>query len=158
MESKHLLSITWGKAFDEIYCHHASLSIPYHPDSLFAPEYVRIGITIRTNIIKKKKIDKSLDAQISKYLPCALSGQSLIVALNDTAIVDALCLNSWSSLKNNKRGTPKQIPVNISYSIDGIEEFVLPFDIGNNGTPYLMFEKEFESMANGDKIDTNISL
>ena len=70
--TRHRLDITWAKAFDEVYCHHASLFIPFVQESLFdAPELVKIGVTVRYNTVKGRKIISTSCSDFQEFLPCA---------------------------------------------------------------------------------------
>ncbi len=154
----HSLNITWGKAFGEIYCHHASLTIPYKGMSLFNPEIVQISLTVRTNNIEKGVISGYSDKTIRNYLPCSPVNDGLIVPLNSTPIIDAISLNSWTSLKGGDRGTLKEFPICIAYKIAEDEEIVLPFNHVKGEIPYILSEPQFVGMKDGDKIEVTIKL
>lgn len=153
----HHLNITWSKAYGESYCHHASLFIPFQSFSLFLPEIILIGVTVRKNIIEKRKITKSIDKCIAFYLPCVNVDGGLIVPLNSSQIIEALCLNSWTSLKDNVRGSQKDFPINMFYKLEDSDEVILPFDYNHAGTPYMIIEPKLAELAEGDKIDSIIS-
>lgn len=153
----HSLNITWGKAFGEAYCHHASFIIPYNEVSLFTPKIVRVGVTIRCNMIKKQKVVNYIDKRIWNCLPCLIKDGAIEVLLNSSQILEALSLNSWTSLKDNVRGTQKEFPINIFYNLEDTGEIILPFDYDHAGTPYMIMEPKLVDMADGDKIDSAIS-
>lgn len=154
---QHHLNITWGKAYGESYCHHSSIFIPYQSLSLFSPEIIHIGVTVRTNIIEKGKITRSIDKRIAYYLPCVNVDGGLNVPLNSSQIIEALCLNSWTSLKDNIRGSQKEFPINMFYKLEDSDDVILPFDYEHAGTPYMAIESKLADMADGDKIDSIIT-
>lgn len=158
MTKNHILSLTWAKAFGDIYCHHASLLIPYKPASIFPPQVIRIGLTIRTNMIQKGKIITHIDSTTTVYLPCELSDDGLSVALNSTAIVDGIGSDSWTSLKGGRRGTPKSYPIKLSYHIEDNDEVSYEFDTEKLRTPYLLSEENFKQLKDGEQIDVEINL
>lgn len=157
MTTKHALSVVWAKAFGDIYCHHASLFIPYFSTSLFPPENVLVGITVRTNIIEKGKTTKSIDSRVARFLPCKLIDGGIEVALNSSAIIDAISLNSWTSLRDGSRGKQKEFPINMFYKIEN-DEVLLTFGHNNTMTPYLICEDKFAALTDGDKIEAIIPL
>lgn len=157
MHTKPTLNITWGKAFGEIYCHHATLHIPYQSETLFSPEIIRVGVTIRTNIIEKGEIVGKSDKTISNYLPCSSSNGMLIVPLNSTPIIDGLSLNSWTSLKNGERGAHKEFPINLLYKIGDNEDVILPFNHEASETPYILSEGKFINLNDGEKTEITIN-
>ncbi len=154
----HSLNITWGKAFGEIYCHHASLTAPYDEMSLFTPDIVQVSLTVRTNNIEKGTISGYSDKTIKNYLPCYSVNGGLIVPLNSTPIIDGISLNSWTSLKGGDRGTLKEFPICIAYKIADKEEIVLPFDHVKGEIPYILSEPQFVGMNDDDKIHITIKL
>lgn len=157
MNKQHILNLTWAKAFGEIYCHHASLFIPYDSTSLFSPEIISIGVTVRTNLIEKRKIASSFDKRQSHYLPCNTVEGGIVVPLNSSEIIEELSLNSWTSLKDSSRSIQKKFPINIYYKLEPeADEVILPFDHLNAGTPYMIDEPKFLKMSDGDKIDSTI--
>lgn len=152
------LNITWGKAFGEIYCHHASLCIPYKNDNLFSPENIRVGVTIRTNVIEKGEIVGKSDRTIANYLPCNFSDCTLVIPLNSTPIIEGISLNSWTSLKGGKKGTHKEFPISILYQIGEEDEVVIPFNHEKAETPYIISENKFSDLQDGDKVEVSINL
>ncbi len=156
MKRQNSLNVTWAKASGEVYCHHASINIPFKA-SLFPPEIVYVGVTVRTNIIQKKKIVKSFDKRISRFLPCKVEDDILVIPINSASIIEGLSLNSWTSLKHKGRGTPKEIPINVFYKVEEDPEVSLTFDYKNGKTPYLIGEPDFINLKDGDKIDSLIT-
>lgn len=153
--TKHRLDITWAKAFDEVYCHHASLFIPFVQESLFdIPGLVKIGVTVRYNTVKGRKIISTSCSDFQKFLPCTQTDGGLIVQLNSSQLIDALSLNSWTTLKNGKRGTQKEFPTRIFYAVGENDTVELPFCA--NSTPFLTSEDRFSELADGEKLDTVI--
>ena len=155
MKNKHYLHIVWAKAFDEIYCHHASLFIPDVSNSLFPPELVCVGVESRKKVLLKKK-KKNIDKEVSNYLPVTQFEGGLLVPLNSTQIVDAISLNSWSMFKTGKRKELKEFPTSIFYKIDSGEKITLPFNFKEKKTPYLLFESQFGDISGGDKVESKI--
>lgn len=157
MKPNPILKITWGKAFDEIYGHHASLFIPYESQSLFPPETVWVGVTIRTNEIIKKKIASYSESTFSYHLKCEILADGISVPLNSSQLLDGICVDSWTILKDGIRGTHKQFPVSIFYSIPGEIPVTINFDHENSDTPFLKSEPKLKGLQNGDTIDVSIN-
>ena len=154
---KPILNITWGKAFGEIYCHHATLHIPFQNDTLFSPEIIRIGVTIRANVIEKGEVVGKSDKTIYNYLPCRCSDGMLVVPLNSTPIIEGISLNSWTSLKGGERGTHKEFPIAVVYQIGDEDEIAMPFNHEKAESPYILSESKFANLQDGDKIDVSIN-
>lgn len=153
--AKHRLYITWAKAFGEIYCHHAYLFIPFVPESLFDfPNLAKICVTVRYNTIKDRKIISSSCYDVQQLLPCLQVKDGLRVDINSAKLIDAMCLNSWTTLRDGSRGSQKEFPTRILYSFDDKDPVELPF--AHDATPFLMFEKRFADLSDGDKFDTTI--
>ncbi len=150
------LHITWSKAFGEVYCHHASLFIPFNLNTLFPPEIVRVGVTIRANNLDKGKIYGYSDKDMVNFLPCKYVEGGLNIPLNSTLIVDGISLNVWTSLRGGDRGTLKEFPIRLTYQIGDDEVCELPFDPICVKTPYLYSEKHFTKLYDGDKVDVTI--
>lgn len=153
--TRHRLDITWASAFGEIYCHHASLFIPFIPKSLFdAPDLVEIGVTVHGNIVKGGEIISTSCRNIQYFLPCVQTNEGLIVQINSAPLIDAICLNSWTTLKDGKRGTQKEFPTRIFYTIKDKETVELSFSVDT--TPYLSAEDQLSELAEGQTLDTTI--
>lgn len=153
--TKHRLDITWAKAFGEVYCHHASLFIPFVQESLFdVPSLVKVGVTVRYNTVKVRKIISTSCSDFQRFLPCCQTDGGLIVQINSAPIIDALSLNSWTTLKNGKRGTQKEFPTRIFYVIGDNEPSELPFKAVS--TPYLVAEDQLSGLADGEKLNSTI--
>lgn len=152
------LHITWGKAFGEIYCHHASLFIPYVSGSLFSPDIILVGVTVRANNIEKGEINGYSDKEIINYLPCNHVEGGLHIPLNSTPIIDGISLNSWTSLKNGERGAHKEFPIRLIYQVGTDEVNELPFNHSASQTPYILSEKHFSNIKDGEKVDVTINL
>lgn len=157
MKKNHSLNITWSKAYGEPYCHHASITIPRDEIQLFGPELVYVGVTVRNNVIVKREVTNCYDKRIDCFLPCEMMDGAIEVRLNSSQIVEALCLNSWTTLKNKVRGTQKEFPINIFYKLEDADEVVLPFDYEHAGTPYMVMEPKLAAMADGDRIESTIT-
>ena len=153
-KTKHRLDITWAKAFDEVYCHHASLFIPFASELFVdAPLLVQVGVRVRYNTVKGRKIISATYSDFKNYLPCVQQDGGLIVPINSSQLIDAISLNTWTSLKNGKRGTLKEFPTRLFYLIGENYKVELPFN--TDTTPYLFFEKQFSELVDGQKIDTS---
>lgn len=150
---KHSLRLTWSKAFNEIYCHHATLFIPAEQFSLFSPEHVTVSVTVRKIIILNRK-RRHIDRRFSCFMPCISTEDGIKVPLNSTEIVEALSLNTWTRKKDGSRSMLKEFPVNVSYRMDYDREIAFPLA----RTPFLADEEKFAGMSNGDKLDTEIFL
>ena len=158
MYTRPFLRITWAKAFDEVYCHHASLFVPRESQSLFPPEVVRIGVVARTNIVEDKKVKSYYNQTESCYLPCDIVADGFDVLITSTSLIDKICLDSWTTLKNKARGIHKQFPTAIFYQIHGEPQRVFPIDFENWNTPYLLSEPKILELKEGEKVDVEISL
>lgn len=156
MEKHTILRITWGKAFDEIYCHHASLFIPYISSSLFPPEFVRVGVTVRDNIIEKGKIVFYNDRTSSCYLRCTIIENGLDIPLNDALLLNGLSIDSWTKLRNGHRGIHKNFPISLFYQLPNTDPIFISINHAQKRTPYLISEPKFAGLKNGDKIDVEI--
>lgn len=156
--TNHILNIVWGKAFGEIYCHHASLTIPYEEMTLFHPNIVQVKVTVRTNIIEKGLISGHFDKTVTNYLPCTPVQGGLFIPLNSTPIIEGISLNSWTSLKGGDRGTLKEFPTCISYKVEDNEEVSLQFNHDEEKIPYMISEPKFVGMKDGEQVEITIKL
>lgn len=147
------LHITWAKAFGEIYCHHASLHIPYTGSSLFPPELIQVGITVRTNIVSNDKINGHYDNRFECYLPCRVVDDVITVQLNSTSIVENISMNSWTTFKSGERKSIKSFPIDMSYRIADGEKIILPFAPEKGKTPVLVCEHSFDQLTDTDMQD-----
>lgn len=151
------LYITWSKAFGEIYCHHAELFIPYVSSSLFSPDIVRVGVTVRFNNIEKGEIIGYSDKDIVNYLPCNPVDGGLQIPLNSTPIIEGLSLNTWTSLKNGERGAHKEFPLHLTYQVGTDDIKKLAFNHNASQTPYILGEKHFAKLKDGENVDVIIN-
>lgn len=152
------LCITWAKAFNEIYCHHASLTLPLVINSLFAPEIAKVSVNVRFNTIEKGVVKNFSDKTISRYLPVKFDNQSIIIQLNSTEILDSLCENGWTTLKGGKRGAPKSFPLAISVSLEDTIVSEFPFLYESGKFPFTICETVFNSLNDSEKVETTIYL
>ena len=152
------LNITWGKAFGDVYCHHASLFIPTFVESLFTPEIVKVSVRIRLNTIEKGEVKSFSDKTISRFLPVKFENQSMLIPLNSTEILECLCENGWTTLKGGKRGAPKSFPLSISVSSEGINPMDYSFLSDKGQFPFTICEGVFDALNDSDKVDTKIIL
>ena len=153
---KSRLSITWGKAFDEIYCQHSILRIPFTSSSIFLPELAKISVELRTNIIEKGVIKRSSDKTITRYLPCKHKDGYCIIELNSIEIIDSLCENGWTKLKDGNRGAPKSYPRSISVSFEEELTTQFDFDYNSNKFPFTISEVYLSMLSNNEKVKTII--
>lgn len=150
------LQLVWGKAFDEIYCHHATLEVAYTASSLFSPELAKVSVLIRSNTIEKGKVSSFSDKKLTRYLPCAANNSSLTIPLNSTEILDALCENGWTKLKTGDRGAPKSFPLSMDVEIESELIQSLKFNHETGKYPYTLCESHFSTLKNGETIETII--
>lgn len=149
--------ITWAKAFGEVYCHHATLFIAFFSDTLFTPYIVRVGVRSRNNMIEKGVIANSSEKQVAYYLPCTYKQDMMIVPLNSTQIIDNLSLDSWSTLKDGSRGAHKEYPLSLFYRFDDSSDDINHlFKHEENLTPFLLSEKYFNRLKDGEQVDVTI--
>lgn len=152
------LNITWGKAFGDVYCHHASLFIPTFVESLFTPEIVKVSVRIRLNTIEKGEVKSFSDKTISRFLRVKFENQSMLIPLNSTEILECLCENGWTTLKGGKRGAPKSFPLSISVSSEGINTMDYSFLSDKGLFPFTICEGVFDALNDSDKVNTKIIL
>lgn len=150
------LYITWGKAFDEIYCHHAILRFPYNSNSLFTPDLSKVSVNVRFNMIEKGVVKSSSDKLITRFLPCSIKDGFCEIPLNATETIDSLCENGWTTLKGGKRGAPKSYPLEISVSLENEEPIVLSFAHESGKFPFTFSEHLFNDLQESEKIETII--
>lgn len=152
------LKITWAKAFNEIYCHHASLYIPFISDSLFSPELVKITVHVRENIIEKGGITGFVAKSISRFFPIMYENNYIKIDLKTPEILDSLCENGWTRLKSGERGLPKSFPLSIESSIDGKEPAIFDFKYELGLYPFTICENFLNDLQESQKIQFEIEL
>lgn len=152
------LSIAWGKAYGNVYCHHAVLSIPYESDSLFEPEIAEINVKVRMNRIENTVIKSFTDKVISFFLPCSYKDGRCIVPLNSPELIKALCENEWTKLKDGVLGAPKSHPLSISVTLESQPVTCFEFNHADGKYPYTLCEDHFKQLSNGQTIETAIVL
>lgn len=153
----HKLRLKWSKAFGELYCWDASLIIPYSNASLFPPEYVRVGVTVRSNDIKKGNVLDHYDRSVVRYLPCLVKDEYIELPLAHPSLIDGLSLDGWTSAKK-KGNVLKDFPVSMFYQLPDEDVVTLPFDYENLLTPFLISKPLISNLKDGEKIDVEIIL
>lgn len=153
-----ILNITWAKSFDQVYCHHALLSFSFVTDGLFPNEYFRISIGIRQQTIENGKIKNFHDKKLFAHIPGKYNNGKIYIPLNSVKILDSLCENSWTSLKNGKRGATKSFPISISVNRDNKTIFDFSFHHLKEKFPFTICENEFTKLKNDEKLETLIVL
>lgn len=152
------LSITWHKVENEIYCHHAYISLPVKWQSLFAP--INSEITIET-VSKSRNTDNIWTSYFHKVMRILPINKSTVgsyqVNLNSPEILDALTLNEWTLGKNGKKVTLKAYPIRLTAKVDD-RNYIFNFDGALWQTPRLICNKEVEQMQLGEKLETIIYL
>lgn len=158
LDNTPFLGIVWGKAFGEIYCHHAYFSAPISNTSPSQSEYAKICVFVRQNIIEKGKITRFSDSSVSSFLKADMNSGRMNIPLNSPEILDALCENGWTSLKDGKRGAPKSFPLSFGFSINDEEMSIFNFSHETGKFPFTISEGLFSTMKEEDKIETIIFL
>ena len=152
------LKIVWAKAFKEVYCHHASLTFPYVPAELFPSDYFKISVGVRQQTIDKGKVKNFNDKIISSHMPGIYEDGIVTVPLNSVQILDCLCENGWTSLKNGKRGATKSFPLSITVHNDNKKHLEFLFHHLESKFPFTICENEFNKLNNDEKLETVIEL
>lgn len=153
----HKLRLKWSKAFGELYCWDAALYIPYQHHSLFPPEYIRVGVTMRSNDIKEGKVMGHYDRTVDRYLPCKVGDTHLELLLAHPSLIDGLSLDGWTSAKK-KGNVLKDFPVSMFYQLPDEDVITLPFDYESQRTPFLISKPLISNLKDGEKIDVEILL
>ena len=131
--------------------------LPFFSDTLFTPYIVRVGVRSRNNMIEKGVIANSSEKQVAYYLPCTYKQDMMIVPLNSTQIIDNLSLDSWSTLKDGSRGAHKEYPLSLFYRFDDSSDDINHlFKHEENLTPFLLSEKYFNRLKDGEQVDVTI--
>lgn len=155
------LLISWAKAFDEIYCHHAYLKLPFDANNNDLDEVAKVSLKIRLNIIENGEISSHWDKTISRFLPVKKEEDNIIVPIDSIDILDGLCENGWTTLKGGKRGAPKSFPLSISVTFEknkDSDNTDFPFLHTEGKFPYTICEQFFNDLQNSQKIDISIFL
>lgn len=150
------LTITWHKVFNETYCHHALFIIPKHEKQIKETDLAQLTVKMRVNIIDKGQIKSFSDKEITRFLPIKLSDDSIHIPLNSPEILDALCENGWTTMKDGKRGAAKSFPLSLSLSFPNTdkEHHIFATELGK--FPFTLFEEHLTNLKDGEKIDTEI--
>ena len=150
------LSIRWHKVYNEVYCHHAVFIIPLFDNKIQEDDLARLRVKMRINTIDKGQIKSFSDKEITRFLPIKIFTDSIHIPLNSPEILDALCENGWTTMKDGKRGTPKSFPLSLTLSFPNTEELHHSFEIESGKFPYTLFEEHLAKLKEGEKIDTEI--
>ena len=152
------LRIVWGKAFDDVYCHHALLELSAIQSSLFSPEIAKVSVFVRNNMIEKGLVSSFSDSRLTRYLPVIQKSSILSIPLNSPDILDALCENGWTKLKGGERGAPKSFPLSMEIEMESYPRCEINFKYEDGKYPYTLSELYFESLSNGEKVETIIEI
>lgn len=152
------LRIVWGKAFDDVYCHHALLELSALQSTLFSPEIAKVSVLVRNNMIEKGQVSSFSDSRLTRYLPVTQDSSILSIPLNSPDILDALCENGWTKLKGGERGAPKSFPLSMEIEMESYPRCEINFKHGEGKYPYTLSEVHFDSFSNGEKVETIIEI
>lgn len=153
----HKLRLKWSRAFGELYIWDASLIIPYSNISLFPPEYIMVGVTMRSNDIEKGNVLRHYDRSVERFLPCQIKDEHIELPLAHPSLIDGLSLDGWTSAKK-KGNVLKDFPVSMFYQLPDEDVVTLPFDYENLLTPFLISKPLISNLKDGEKIDVEIIL
>lgn len=155
----HVLKIIWAKAFNEVYCHHASLNFPFFPVGLFPDTYFKVSVKIRQQVIEKGNVKSFSDKIVSAHLEGNYNNDNtVLIPLNSVRILDGLCENEWTSLKNGERGKTKSFPLSISVENDNKKHLEFSFHHLEGKFPFTICESEFNKLSDDEKLETIIVL
>ena len=155
------LLISWSRAFDEVYCHHALLKIPENLIKNISEQIAIVSLHFRLNVIEKGEVKSFSDKTLSRFFPFKKEGNDIIIPLNSVEILEGLCENGWTTLKGGKRGAPKSFPLSISVMLENNREadgIVFSFMHNEGKFPFTICEYLFKDLSNYQKIDTAIFL
>lgn len=152
------LDITWGKAFGEAFCRHIILTLPYESTSLFNPEIAKVTIHVRSNNIEKGRIESFSDSMVSRYLPVKFENSNMVIPLNSTEIISALCESSWTKLKTGERNVLKSFPLSFSVDLEGKNIAEFKFSYENGLYPVTLSEPYTNKLNDNEKIKVIITL
>ena len=85
------LLISWSRAFDEVYCHHALLKIPENLIKNISEKTAIVSLHFRLNVIEKGEIKSFSDKTLSRFLPFKKEGNDIIIPLDSVEILEGLC-------------------------------------------------------------------
>ena len=149
------IEIAWHKSFNEVYCHHADYKTPKQ-EGIDNKHYAKVNVKIRSNYIEKGKIKSFSDKEILRFLPFKEEEDFIVIPLHSSEILDALCENGWTTLKNGKRGVAKSFPLSMEITLPALDSLQHSFDFDNEKFPHTLFENYFDSLKDGDKLETVI--
>lgn len=152
------LRIVWGKAFNEVYCHHALLEFSSIQSTLFSPKIAKVSVLMRDNMIEKGQVSSFSESRLTRYLPVTQMSSILTIPLNSPDILDALCENGWTKLKGGERGAPKSFPLSMEIEMESYPRCEINFKHEEGKYPYTLSELYFESLSNGEKVETIIEI
>lgn len=153
-----MLKIVWAMSYNEIYCHHANLTFSFVPDELFPNEYFKISVGIRRQTIEKGKVKNFYDKVITSHIPGEYINGKVSIPLNSVKILDSLCENGWTSLKNGQRGAIKSFPLSVAVYCDNKKYLDFSFHHIEDKFPFTICENEFNKLNNDEKLETIIVL
>ena len=154
-ERPNKLFICWAKAPNEIYCHHAILTIEAPQLGLFDATIAEITLEKIVNLIEKSQIKGTSTITLKRFLPFIHNGNKIQVPLNDDDLITMLTLDAWTKGKDGKKLQIKEAPKKLTLKVnDSIHE--LNFNPSALKTPYLLIEKSIDEMSIGDTINQTI--
>lgn len=131
-----MLRIIWHNGPYELSWYRAFLEIPMPSATLFPPEVAKVDIIWQAAYVDNGKITGVYDTTQTCFLPCKFADDSVRIALDSPALLDALVANRWTESK--KHGpTPKEYPIKLKVSFDGYSA-EYNFDVNTGQTPALM--------------------
>lgn len=149
------LFIVWHKTANEIYCHHAYVDVPFHVQSLFPPSSVWVTVNIQRRNFRDKEMFSYKDAIKRLLNTVSVENDYFRIRLDNSQLIDAICLNEWTYTKLGARNKFKAFPYQLSIQFDD-ESFSWDFDYDLGLTPYLICEKAFSEIGINEKIETII--
>lgn len=152
------LKIVWAKSFNNVYCHTACLYFSFIPKEIFSNEYFKVSVGIRQQIIEKGEVKSYYDQIVYSHIVGKYENGIVSIPLNSVKILDSLCENGWTSLKNGERGATKSFPLSISVELDNKKYLDFVFQHHKGKFPFTICENEINKLKNNEKLETSILL
>lgn len=151
-KNRNRLYIKWEKAFGEVYCSKADLTLINVPLSLFdSTAEIKVANVIRSF---KSKL-KEFTVETKRYLPYQTSGNECTIPLIDTELLNYLSANSWSKSKNGIDLQLMEAPAKLACTFNGYST-ILNFDWILSRTPFLLIRPQLLSLEDGDSFEHTI--
>lgn len=151
---KDKLIIVWGKAFGEIYCHHAVLYYQGFENSLFNDAVAKVIIGYRYSLVNKDNVTH-YDNSHTCFLPCKICGSTMEVCLNSPELLRLLCLDSWTRKKDGSINEHKEFPLYMSLTFNDRN---VSFDFSEMHVPALMAAPFLEILNDNELFELTIGL